>query len=140
MPRAKTTKLATKPAGKKAPRTAGKMDVPKEERNTMILQVDEATRGLMQEIKNGITDGLNGSSNNTVDFSELRKLLTIIDSKIEDNITEVTDAKNSADRAADNADTSNIRLIKIENEFKKLADDQELIKDKLDEILQLLNK
>lgn len=105
--------------------------------NTMILQVDEATRGIMEEIKAGITDGLS-SGNQTESLKQIIDAISELDLNVSGCISTAGEAKKSASEAAENADEVKAYVMKIAKDVKKLSDEQKQIKVKLDEILTLL--
>ncbi len=149
MARSRSVKPAAKPlkktAGAKtasrtaAPKTAQK-EPAKATSNPMILQVDEATRGLMSEIKNGITEGFSSGPDYSDDIRSIRDNLSQISGKLDDCSSDISSVKNIAGKAADSSETTELRLGKLEKDIRKFSDTQNKISEKLDHILELLDE
>lgn len=133
-PAAKTPKkvAGAKTAAQTAalPKTAQK-EPAKATNNTMILQVDEATRGLMNEIRNGITDGFSSGPDYSDDVRSIRDDLSRISGKLDDCSSDISSVKNIAGKAADSGETTELRLGKLEKDIRKLSDTQNKINEKL---------
>lgn len=149
MARSRSVKPAAKPlkktaGAKTASRTAAPQTTQKEPAkatsNPMILQVDEATRGLMNEIKNGITEGFSSGPDYSDDISSIRENISQICGKLDDCSSDISSVKNSAGKAADSGETTELRLGKLEKDIRKLSDAQNKISEKLDQILELLDE